>query len=93
MIQDINLKSIGRLKNDNPLPEIINSIPWEYTVIGAKFLDDTRAIIIKHDTKFRWYSDAYIILLLIFLDEQGLVSLLELPIKDSVNPVHIVKRV
>lgn len=90
------MKGTGKtagVKEPNPLPDIINSIPWQYTVVGAKFLDDTRAIIIRHDTQFRWYSDAYIMLLLLFLCERGLVSILEVPFKDSENPVHIIKRV
>lgn len=77
----------------NPLPEILNIIPWEYTVVAPKFLDDIRALVIKHDTGYNWYSNAYIMYLLLHLHRSDLVSLAEFPVKDSVYSVYLVKRV
>lgn len=91
-----DLKSTGINSGDlksNPLPEIVNCIPWQYTVIGPKFLDDIRAIVIRHDVKLTWYSDAYVMLLLIYLFENQVVNLMELPVTNSIHPVILVKRV
>ena len=75
----------------NPLPEVINSIPWEYRLLDLEFADDIKSIISRYDPKL-YFSNKYVLLMIAALHDAGYVSKLEVPTEEP-GRVILIKRI
>lgn len=77
-------------QKSNPIPELLDLIPYKGTVLGLLVADEMRALIQKHTDKI--VNNSYIILLIAELQTSGLVSVEELVWPGTQGKVIIIKR-
>lgn len=81
------------LGSSNPLGEIINSIPWESTILEPELLDSIRDILLCTSGNKEYCSNKYIVLLLAFLTDAGYIEIQEINTPPISGRVCIIKRV
>lgn len=77
----------------NPLPEFINSIPWEPTLVDADLLDTLRRVINKCTADRVIVSNRYVILLMEHLAENAFLEFVSVPVTVVPGTISVVKRV
>lgn len=91
-----DLKNTGKISGalaGNPIPDILNLLDWQYRVVGPRLLDDLRILLAKRTKPFEWFSDSYIMLLLIHLRDAGLVELLDVTLKGVTDSITVIKKI
>lgn len=83
-------KSLSTLES-NPLPEMINFLPWKPTLVDINMLDGIREIIVNHVGSTSVITDKYIMCILHMLMEQKFV-LLEL-IPNELGEFYLITRI
>jgi hypothetical protein len=76
----------------NPLPELVNFLPWEFTVISPEMLDSIKDII-SRVTKVVVHTNALIMPILVELARNGYVEIKEIPLEGISGNLLIIKRI
>jgi hypothetical protein len=76
----------------NPLPELINFIPWELSVISPQMLDSMREIV-SRVTKVSIYTNAMAMSILVELAQNGYIEIKEIPLENISGSILIIKRI
>lgn len=84
------MKSLSLLET-NPLPEMINFLPWTPTLVDINMLDGIREIIVRNVGSTSVITDKFIMLILIMLKEKGFI-LLEL-IPQEIGEFYLITRI
>ncbi len=83
-------KSLSSLET-NPLPEMINFLPWKPTLVDINMLDGIREIIVNHVGSTSVITDKFIMLILMMLMKEG-YCLVEL-IPQEIGEFYLVTRI
>ena len=77
-------------QKSNPIPELLDLISPEGSILGLLAADEMRAIILRHTSKI--VNNSYIIILLAHLQDAGLISVDELSWPHTAGNIIIIKR-
>ena len=87
-----NLSTDGKpFSESNPLPEVVNFIPWEYRILDLEFVDELKDIVRKYYPKL-YLTNKYVLLMIAALHDAGYISRLEVPTEQP-GRVILIKRI
>lgn len=77
--------------SNNPLPEIINSLPWEPRLVTIDVLDNIREILTKACGYSSVFTDKYIMLVLLMLQDNKFCVVQ--PIQNEIGDSYLITRI
>ena len=83
---------MAKLSKTNPLPEILELIPYKESLLDLRLSDDIRIVLYKHLGFSPKFSNAYIAYLLSHLANNGLVDIQQSVAESVLGDLVFVKR-
>lgn len=87
----LTLPSFYRAQVFNPLKDIIELVPYTESVLDVSLLDSIK-ITLSKSLNTHLITNSYILLLLSYLSDEGLVSLTKINPVSSLGTIYFIKR-